>query len=350
MSSTYGNRLKLSIFGESHGKSVGATLDGFPSGFHIVNEKLNYDLKRRSAAGKYGSGRNEIDIPEIVSGVENDLTLGTPITFLFYNKDSRPEDYEDMKNILRPGHSDYTTRIRYGSKSALTGGGHLSGRLTVPITAAGSLCKQFLESKYKVKYVTKVVELGGEKLKKPIDPTTEESAEINLLYEKGKLSKDSFGAIIKIIVNNVPEGLGSPIFGNVESRLSEILFGIPGLKGISFGLGFDIAGLKGSEANDEFYITDKGSVRTRTNNAGGILGGITNGMPLVINLAFKPTPTIGLPQKSVAMEQVNDEERMEEVEFTGKGRHDISYALRVPPVAEAAVSIALLDMILDRDG
>lgn len=344
MGSVYGKILKLSLFGESHGNAVGAVLDGFPANFKVKDDDISIDLMRRSSSGKYGSGRRESDKLKITSGINENMTIGSPISFLFENVDIKPSDYDEMKNIARPGHGDYTSRIRYGANYSKSGGGHLSGRLTAPLTAAGSLCKQYLETAYGLKYIIKVVEFGGERLKKPVDPTTEESGEINLLYEKTKIADDSFGAVLKIIINNVPPGLGSPIFGNVESRISEILFGIPGLKGVSFGLGFDIAGIKGSEANDPFYIDKMGNIKTETNNSGGILGGITNGMPLVINLAFKPTPTIRLPQRSVDLKD------MKEIEFEGRGRHDVSYALRVPPVVEGAVSIALLDMILEKDG
>lgn len=343
MSSVYGKNLKLSLFGESHGEAMGAVLDGFPPGFKVNEGKISIDLMRRSASGRYGSGRDEADKLRIQSGLENGYTLGSPISFLFENEDVRTEDYDHMNNILRPGHGDYTAQLRYGIK-AKSGGGHMSGRLTAPLTAAGSLCKQYLEAKFQIKFITKTVEFCGEKLGKPVDPTTEESAEINLLYEKVKMIDDSCGAVLKTIVNNVPPGLGSPVFGNVESKISQILFGIPGLKGISFGLGFDIASLKGSEANDSFFIDSDRSIKTETNNAGGILGGISNGMPLVINTAFKPTPTIGIPQKTV------DTYNMKDVWFTGKGRHDISYSLRVSPVIEAAVSIAILEMILEKDG
>lgn len=340
MSSVYGNNLKLTLFGESHGLSVGAILDGFPAGYKVDEHKISIDLIRRSPIGKYGSGREETDQLQIASGINNEKTTGSPISFLFENENGRPEDYKELNGVLRPGHGDYPSYVKYNNSSG-TGGGHLSGRLTAPLTAAGSLCKQYLDTKYNIKFITKVVELGGEKLKKPIDPTLEESGEINLLYEKAKLLENSYGAVLKVIVNNVPVGLGDPIFGNVESKLSQILFGIPGLKGISFGLGFDIAGLKGSEANDPFYIDEKGNIKTETNNAGGILGGMTNGMPIIINLAFKPTPTIGANQKTVNIKE------MKEVEFKGKGRHDVSYALRVPPAIEAAISISLLDMILE---
>ncbi len=342
MSSIYGKNISLSLFGESHGTAVGAVLDGFPAEYQVDRKKIDEDLMRRSAASKYGSGRNEPDALYVLSGIKDDVTVGSPITFIFENKDVITEDYDDMRNILRPGHSDRSSQVRYGDK--MSGGGHLSGRLTTPITAAGSLCRQYLESEFKLKFITKVIEFGGEKLKKPIDPTLEDSAEINLLYEKAKLAEDSYGAILKTIITGLPEGLGSPIFGNVESKISEILFGIPGLKGISFGLGFDIAGLKGSEANDPFYVDKKYRIRTKSNNAGGILGGITTGMPLVINLAFKPTPTIGTEQVTV------DVSEMEEVRMKGSGRHDVSYALRVSPVIESAVSIAILDMFMERDG
>lgn len=344
MSSIYGEVLKLSLFGESHGKAIGAVLDGFPSGFSVNNDSIGIDILRRSSAGKYGSGRNETDQLKIISGINDGKTQGTPIMFLFENSDVKITDYNEIKNIIRPGHSDFTSQVRYKKSAEETGGGHLSGRLTAPLTAAGSLCKQYLESKYKLSFLAKVIELGGEKLKRPVDPTIEESAEINLLYEKAKMSNDSYGAIIKIIVSNLPAGLGSPIFDNVESKLSQILYGIPGLKGLSFGLGFDIAGLKGSQANDIFFIDKNDSIKTKTNNAGGILGGITNGMPLVINLAFKPTPTVGVKQKTVNIKE------MAETEFLGKGRHDVCYALRLPPVVEGAVSIALLDMLIQKDG
>lgn len=358
MSSTYGNHLKLSIFGESHGKAIGMTLDGIPSGLPVDLEILQKFLNRR-APGQwdYATPRKEDDIPDFLSGVLNGFTCGAPIAAVIYNHNTNSADYSNLKDCPRPGHADYTAQIKYGGYQNVAGGGHFSGRLTAPICIAGGLCKQWLELQG-IKIAAHIVSIGGisdEPLK--LDPTAPDFSKILTGFpvlnpqagEKmkeaivdAKKDGDSVGGVIECMVTGLPAGLGGPLFGGMEGKIAQIVYGIPAVKGIEFGSGFSGSNLLGSENNDEFTIED-GKILTKTNNAGGILGGITTGMPLTFQVAVKPTPSILKPQNSVNLHT------MEETVLQINGRHDPCIVPRAVPVIEAAAAIALYDVILEQE-
>lgn len=357
MSGIWGNRIKISIFGESHGEAVGAVVDGLPFGAELDLEAIRFQMKRRAPGrSSLASSRDEEDEFHILSGFCNNCTTGTPLAFIIKNKDKRPGDYEYLKDIPRPGHADYTGKVKYGGFNDYRGGGHFSGRLTAPIVFIGSICRQILEDKgiyigSHIKSIGKIQDdsfdfkdidedllkrLNNEDLP-VIDREKAELMEREIL--SAKADGDSVGGIIECAIIGLYAGIGEPYFESVESRLSHILFSIPGIKGVEFGAGFDIARMRGSEANDEF-CQESGKVRTKTNNSGGIQGGITNGMPVIFRTAIKPTSSISQPQRSINLYD------MEEVELKITGRHDPCIVPRGIPVVEAAAAIAILDFIL----
>lgn len=327
MSSVWGNKLKVSVFGESHGKAIGAVIDGFPAGFQIDFEKILTEMKRRAPGNdEFSTTRKEEDFPNILSGVTNDITNGFPLCAVIENAAKRSSDYESLKNSPRPGHADYTATVKYNGFADMRGGGHFSGRLTAPIVFAGALCKQYLESKG-IYISAKILEIHGEK--------------VNIHEEilKAKSDGDSVGGIIECVATGVKAGIGEPMFYSLESAISSFVFSVPAVKGIEFGAGFGVAKLKGSECNDEFMI-ENGEVKTKTNNSGGILGGISNGMPIVFRVAMKPTPSIYMEQNSINLVE------MKECKLNIKGRHDPCIVPRAVPVIEAACAIAILDLML----
>jgi len=357
VSGIWGNKLKISIFGESHGKAIGVVLDGIPEGINIDFDIIDKEMERRaSGRDEISSLRKESDKYKILSGIFNGKTTGTPLCVVIENNDQKSKDYEEIRNIMRPGHADYTGYIKYKGFNDYRGGGHFSGRLTAPIVFAGTIARQILESRGII-VGSHIWSIGNihddsynsnsiknELLKKIRQKqfaviNDEMGFKMKESILEAKEQKDSLGGIIETAVLNIPAGLGSPFFDSVESRLSSILFSIPGVKGVEFGSGFNIALMKGSEANDEYYLHD-GNIRTHTNNNGGILGGITNGMPIIFRVAFKPTPSIGKLQKTV------DIEKMTNVELEIRGRHDPCIVPRAVSVIEAATSIAILDMII----
>jgi chorismate synthase len=361
MGSVWGRNLKISIFGESHGPAVGAVIDGFPPGIAIDHEKLRFEMGRRKPKVRaYSTGRSEPDEVEILSGVYNGITTGAPIAALIRNTDVRSKDYDQMKTLMRPGHADYAARVRYGGFNDVRGGGHFSARLTAPIVFAGALAQLYLD-KYGITIgshihmihdvydacfdpvsITKeqLVRLRGMEI--PVNDASCAQEFLNVI-EKARAEGDSVGGIIETAAINLRAGLGSPIFENVESILSSFLFSIPAVKGVEFGAGFSISGMYGSEANDELYF-DNGQVRTRTNNNGGINGGITNGMPLVFRVAVKPTASIAQEQATI------DVEKNENATISIKGRHDACIVPRAVPVVDAACAICLCDLLLGCGG
>lgn len=360
MSSIWGNKLKISIFGESHGEGIGVTIDGFPSGFEIDLDFINNQMnRRRTGKNKLSTSRNEADKLNIISGIFNGRTTGAPICCIIYNEDKKSKDYEKIKNLPRPGHSDYTASIKYNDFNDYRGGGHFSGRLTAPLVFAGALCMSILQKNYNVFIASHIQSIHGvedEKLKLS-DINKEGFEKLSnmdfpvLSHEQGEIMKneiliakdklDSVGGIVETFVINMPVGIGEPMFDSVESRLSHMMFSIPAVKGIEFGDGFEFAKLYGSEANDEYYINDKGEIRTATNSNGGILGGLTTGMPITFKTCIKPTPSIAKEQKTVNLEnKENDLIRIE-------GRHDPCIVGRAVPVIECATAIVLLDFILN---
>lgn len=355
MSSTYGERLKLSIFGQSHGDAIGMVLDGIPAGLPVDTEKLQCFLNRRApGSNQYSTTRKETDVPHFLSGIVDGCTCGAPIAASIPNKNTRSDDYSNLKDTPRPGHADYTAQVKYGGYQDAAGGGHFSGRLTAPLCVAGGLCKQWLEAKG-IRIGAHIVAIGGI-VDEPVyldwaEPdldaigadfpvlNPEAGERMRAAIAEAKAESDSVGGLIECITTGLPVGLGEPIFGGMESKIAQIIYGIPAIKGLNFGTGFAGSYMRGSENNDTFIIKD-GQVKTKRNFAGGILGGITNGMPLVFEVAVKPTPSIGKPQKSVSLS------RMEETELIVKGRHDPCIVPRAVPVVEAAAAIAIYDAVL----
>ena len=317
MSSIWGNNLKISLFGESHGPAIGVTLDGLPPGEAIDLEAVQRHMARRSPGGNAtDTPRREADTPEILSGVFRGKTTGSPLCAVIRNTDARSGDYAEFVAKPRPGHADLTGAIRYKGFNDPRGGGHFSGRLTAPLVFAGAVCAQILERRGIV--------------------VKSNAIECNRTQSN---AGDSVGGIVECVATGIPAGFGDPIFGNVESRIASILFAIPAVKGVEFGAGFGVAKMRGSECNDAMFFDNAGNVSRRTNNAGGIEGGITNGMPLVVRCAFKPTPSIALPQ-----ETVNLATRKNDV-IEIKGRHDSCIVPRAVVVVESAVAVAVLDIL-----
>jgi chorismate synthase len=330
------------------------TLDGIPAGLPVDIEKLQAFLNRRAPGqNDWSTPRKEEDKPEFLGGILDDYTCGAPIAAVIYNHNTRSGDYENLKNCPRPGHADYTAQIKYGGFQDARGGGHFSGRLTAPLCIAGGLCKQWLEA-MGIQIGAHILAIGecGDYYFDPMDPEIESIGEnfpvlnpeagiaMREYIAQAKAAADSVGGIIECAVTGLPAGIGEPMFGGVESRIAQILYGIPAVKGVEFGIGFDCACIPGSQSNDDFAILD-GKVVTATNNAGGILGGITNGMPVLFSVAIKATPSIGCRQNSV---QLNT---MEETTLEITGRHDPCIVPRAVPVVEAAAAIAIYDLILN---
>ena len=338
MSSFYGNILKLSIFGQSHGPAVGMTLDGIPAGNKVDSDTLDAFLARR-APGKapLATPRKETDSVEFLSGIVDGFTCGAPITAIIRNTDPKPSDYAQFKDVPRPGHADFTAQVKYGGYQDASGGGHFSGRLTAPLCIAGGLCKQWLESMgiHITAYIKQIGSVCSEfsQMQPVVDSKMEE--EIRLAKEQG----DSIGGSITCVIDGLPAGIGEPIFDGIENKLAHILFGIPAVKALEFGDGTAFAGLHGSEANDAF-IVENGKIRTATNHCGGILGGISTGMPVLFTVTFKPTPSISRRQQSVSMSDLTP--RKLEI----AGRHDPCIVPRAVPVVEAAAAIGIYDLIL----
>ncbi|WP_297996483.1 chorismate synthase [uncultured Oscillibacter sp.] len=357
MSSEFGNILRVSVFGQSHGKAVGVVVDGLPAGEAIDLEELQRFLdRRRPGTGPLSTARKENDVPEFLSGLEGGKTCGAPLCAVIKNADQHSKDYGELADKPRPGHADFTAWAKWGGRADMRGGGHFSGRLTAPLCVAGGIAKQILARRgiFVGAHLASVAgicdrpfplyptaALFSEIAAKPfpvLDEAAGERMRAAILEAKNDL--DSVGGVIECAAAGLPAGLGEPMFGGVENRLAAALFGIPAVKGVEFGEGFRAAELRGSENNDPFTVED-GEIRAETNRAGGILGGITTGMPLVLRAAVKPTPSIGRPQKTVRLSA------MEAAELTVHGRHDPCVAHRAVPVAEAVTAAVLLDMLLE---
>ena len=360
MSSTYGENLKLSIFGQSHGPAIGMTLDGIPAGLPVDLEKLQEFLNRRAPGqNDWSTPRREEDRPEILSGLVDGFTCGAPIAAIIRNSNTRSGDYSNLKDCPRPGHADYTAQIKYGGFQDAAGGGHFSGRLTAPLCIAGGMCKQWLEE-MGIRIGAHIIYISGGHLDTAdsVDHWfTPEAPELDLIGKdfpvinekagslmrsdiaKVRADGDSVGGSIECAITGLPAGIGEPMFGGLESRIAQIVFGIPAVKGLRFGNDVVAVDMIGSCNNDEYAIKD-GQVITLTNNSGGILGGISNGMPVLFQVDIKPTPSISKPQRSVNLKT------MEEVTLEIKGRHDPCIVPRAVPVVEAAAAIAIYDLIL----
>ncbi len=354
MSSTYGESLKLSIFGQSHGPAIGMTLDGIPAGLPVDFEKLQDFLNRRAPGqNDWSTPRREADKPEFLAGVLDGFTCGAPIAAVIHNTNTRSGDYSNLKDCPRPGHADYTAQVKYGGFQDAAGGGHFSGRLTAPLCIAGGLCLQWL-GEMGIRIRARIACVGGicdEKNLDPVNPqldqirddfpvfTTAAAQQMKDKIAAVRETGDSVGGIIECVVVGLPAGLGEPMFGGVESRIAQMIYGIPAVKSLDFGAGYSAAYLLGSQCNDEFTICD-GKIKTLTNHAGGILGGITNGMPVIFQVAVKPTPSISKPQRSISLREG------ETRELCIKGRHDPCIVPRAVPVVEAAAAVAIYDLIL----
>jgi chorismate synthase len=329
VSSIIGDKLKISIFGQSHSPAIGVTIDGFPSGFEIDDIKLADFLKRRAPGlNNLSTARKEADKPNFISGLVNNTTCGAPITAIIENTDCRSKDYNSISDTYRPAHADFTADVKFKGFQDKAGGGHFSGRLTAPLCVAGAIALQYLE-KTGIKISAKAIKIGK------ADTDEGMVAEI----ENARKNGDSVGGIIECIAEGVPAGIGDPIFDGIENKISQYIFGIPAIKGIEFGSGFFGASLLGSENNDEFTYID-GQIKTKTNNHGGILGGITSGMPIVFRVAVKPTPSIAKSQQSISIKDKCEKE------IKIEGRHDPCIVLRALPCVESACALALLDKML----
>ena len=356
MGSTWGNKIKLSLFGESHGVGIGITIDGLPSGIELDLEAIKLEMRRRATGkNKLTTARKETDEFEILSGYFNGFTTGAPLSIVIRNNDQKSRDYSKIKDIARPAHADYTGNIRYNGYNDYRGGGHFSGRLTAPIVFAGAVAKQVLakEGIYIGSHIksikdvedrdfskedlhqNKFIELSKQQLPFLDESLGEKSKELIL---KARENHDSVGGIIECAIIGMKPGIGNPFFNSIESQLSSLMFSIPAVKGVEFGAGFDITKLFGSEANDEIYI-EGGKVVTATNHNGGIVGGISNGMPITFKVAIKPTPSISKVQNTINIKT------MEETKFEIVGRHDPCIVPRALVVVEAMAAIGVLDFI-----
>ena len=324
---SFGRILRINIFGESHGDYVGVNIDGCPPGIGMAVNDFTEDLERRKPGAKGTTPRKEDDIPQFITGVFNEKSTGAPLTILFKNSNTRSGDYEKQKAIPRPGHADFVAHKKFGGFEDYRGGGHFSGRLTVAVVAAGVVAKKiiaFLSAENKISIHSTILEIGGEQ-------------DIEKGLQKAIDEKDSIGGIVECIVSNLPVGLGEPFFDSAESLLSHAVFSIPAVKGIEFGAGFAAAKMFGITHNDAIINADG---KTATNNAGGVVGGITNGNDLVFRIVVKPTSSTPKEQQTLNVESGNIEP------FSVKGRHDLCIALRVPVVLESVTAMVVADLLM----
>ena len=362
MGSVFGKNINLSLFGESHGEAIGCVIDGFPHGIKIDNDFIESEMERRRAKNpSVSTTRNEKDKVEILSGLLENKTTGMPIAAIIRNENKRSGDYSNLKIMPRPSHSDFTAMVRYQNYNDIRGGGHFSGRLTAPLVFAGALCKSALKEKFNINIASHIKQIYNIKDKYPNGKLPSYKEFINnykkelsvfdnnamnemiKMIKEAKMNMDSLGGIITVVAFNVPAGFGEPFYSSIESRIAESMFGVPAVKGVEFGLGFDFVHYRGSECNDAYTIKNN-KIKTKTNNNGGILGGISNGMPIVVNVAIKPTPSIAKEQLTLNIKTKKEDK------LIIKGRHDPCIAVRAVPVLEAALSIALLDLCIEMKG
>lgn len=360
MSSCFNGGITVSLFGESHGKGIGVVLDNLPAGEEIDLEKIAAFMARR-APKKDGTStmRSEKDIPEILSGLYNGKTTGTPLSAVIFNQDQHSSDYGNISHIARPAHADYTGYLRYNGANDPRGGGHFSGRITAPLCFAGAVCAQILEHRGITTgaHILSIKDVNDEAfdsmnvtaqqldaVKSRAFPVLDDSAEENMraLINSARESLDSVGGVVECAAIGFPAGIGSPMMDGLENNISRLVFAIPAVKGLEFGNGFDCTKLFGSENNDAFCMSGNNIV-TATNNHGGILGGISSGMPIIFRAAFKPTPSISRPQKSVDFKELTEQE------LIIKGRHDPCVVPRAVPCVEAALNIALVSALADNN-
>lgn len=357
MSSEFGKLLRVSVFGQSHGKAIGVNIDGLPAGEAIDLDELNAFLDRRKPGkSPLSTPRKESDTPIFLSGVENGVTCGAPLCAIIENSDQHSKDYSELADKPRPSHADYTAWVKWGGQADMRGGGHFSGRLTAPLCIAGGIAKQILARRgvFVGAHLASVGTAEDERF--PLYPTAalfdavaakpfpvlndEAGQRMQQLILDARAQQDSIGGTVECAAIGLPAGLGDPMFDGIENRLAAALFGIPAVKGVEFGLGFGSSVLHGSENNDPFTV-ENGRITTKSNRAGGILGGITTGMPVTLRVAVKPTPSIAQTQKTIRLSA------MEPAELTITGRHDPCIAHRAVPVVEAVTATVLLDLLLE---
>lgn len=357
MSSVIGNKIKLSVFGESHGEAIGCVIDGLPCGIKLDFDEIKREMARRAPGNdKTATARRESDTPIVLSGVLNDRTTGAPLAMEIKNTNTRSGDYGNLMSVPRPSHSDYPAYIKYHGNNDVRGGGHFSGRLTAPIVFAGAVAKQILKEKGIVigahisrigsacdhcfdKNNIRAAELDAVTHKQFAVINDAVEAEMRACIEAARIKGDSVGGSIECAAVGLPVGLGGNMFDTIESRLSAALFGIPAVKGVQFGAGFGFAEMLGSEANDGYEIRN-GRVALLSNNNGGVLGGMSSGAPVVFSVALKPTPSISIPQKSVNLQTMENET------LVVKGRHDPCVVPRAVPVIEGITAVTLLDLMM----
>ena len=356
MSSTYGDKIKISVFGESHGNGIGVVIDGLPAGEKIDMDKVLVQMSRRAPGNdKTATPRKEKDLPKILSGMLGDTLTGAPLCAVIENTNTRSADYNNLLAVPRPGHSDYTAFVKYKASNDIRGGGHFSGRITAPIVFAGAVIRQLLEKKG-IKIAAHISSIGGvedtpfnplklddeldQKLNNARFAVIDDSVEQKMrdVVEDARMNLDSVGGTIECIVDGIDAGFGDPMFDGVEGVIAKAVFGVPAVKGIEFGKGFELANMRGSQSNDPFRYKD-GKVVTETNNCGGILGGITDGMPILFKAVVKPTSSIAQKQKSV------DLQKKENANLEVHGRHDPCIVPRAVPVIEAVTAIAIINLL-----
>ena len=358
MSSRIGRTLSVQIFGESHGPCVGVTIDGLPAGLALDLDQLDALLQRRAARGSLSTARREADLPRILSGLMDGVTTGQPLTAIFENGDVHSADYSFLPDRPRPGHADYPATVRSLGNDDLRGGGHHSGRLTLPYVFAGGVAMQLLETQgiRIAAHVQQIADVSDRCLswtepdleallacrRQPIPTLDPEAcAQMQDAILTARNEQDSVGGVVECAAVGVPAGIGSPFFEGVESVMANYLFAIPAVKGVEFGAGFDAACMRGSACNDAYFMKD-GQISAASNNAGGLLGGITNGMPIIVRAAFRPTPSIAQEQSTVSLS------RGENAALAVQGRHDPCVVVRAVPVGESAVALALAELWLER--
>lgn len=355
MSNSIGNRYRIQIFGQSHSAMIGAVIEGVPPGIIPDMAFISAFMARRAPGGQLSTQRKEADCPTIISGLnDRGETCGAPLCITIPNTDARSQDYDALRDVPRPGHADYTAFVRFDGHNDIRGGGQFSGRLTAPWCFAGALAMQLLKAK-NIAVRARIQSIAGieDAPMDPVHPPIHQISETGLpcidpdaarrmeaAIAEARDHRDSVGGVIECFVTGLPAGIGDPMFDGVENRLAQALFGIPAVRGVEFGEGFQAAALRGSTHNDAFHICPDGTIATRTNHHGGVLGGITSGMPLIVRIAIKPTPSIGLEQASISLKN------QQNAPLSVGGRHDPCIVPRAVPVMEAAVACALYDMLI----
>ena len=353
MGSTYGNNFQFAIFGESHAAAVGGVLSGVPAGIEIDFGIINFELRRRNHRASYSTPRDEQDKYEVLSGITGGITTGSPIAFIIRNSDTKSRHYDEMKSKMRPGHADYPAFVKHHGFNDIRGGGHFSGRLTAPLVFAGGIARQLIKNVKIVSHIQSIGDIAGDsllektvsdgditRLNNSMFPVLNDGLKEKMLAEITKYQSEgnSVGGVIECLIYGLDAGIGEPFFNSVESEIASLMFSIPAIKGIEFGKGFDITKMCGFDANDKYYF-DGDQVKIRTNNNGGITGGLTNGMPVCFRVAVKPTPSVSIEQDTI------DVTTKTNTKLTVTGRHDACIVPRAAAAVEAAAALAILNLL-----